>query len=224
MPVFWGWWESVFVLIGFVTILFQLPVLKINRAAKPLALAGCALIIGMIIVSPKQSSRLLTPLVSMIETRKSIVGGQLDHSANKSLFDLSTATNRMMFLLENTFTSRVMYMEASSFDVPPFHEQIAAYEDSFFSGRIGSPLVDGFIVILAVIGGWSLPRQFNTESLLIYSLLITSGVLLFFMIPLPWQRYYLIMQIPYSLIAGAGAGYLWTWGKKLFEQFIRQLN
>ncbi|CAG0976892.1 hypothetical protein ANAEL_01505 [Anaerolineales bacterium] len=220
MPVCWGWWEGAFVLIGFVTILFQLPVLKISRTAKPLMLAGCALIIGMTIVSPKQSSRLFTPLTSMIETRKSIVGGQLDRSAGNNGFDPSTAANRMMFLLENTFTSGVMYMEASSFDVPPFHEQIAAYEDSFFSGRIRSPLADGLIAILAVMGGWSLLRRFSLESLLIYSLLITSGVLLFTMIPLLWQRYFLIMQIPYSLISGVGINQVWIYGRKLIGQLI----
>jgi hypothetical protein len=111
-------------------------------------------------------------------------------------------------------------MEASSFDVPPFHEQITAYEDSFFSGRVGSPLMDGFITILAAVGGWALLRRFNTESLFVYSLLITSGILLFFMIPLPWQRYFLIMQIPYALIAGVGVSQLWIYGRKLIQRQI----
>lgn len=210
MPVFWGWWESVFVLIGFVTILFQLPVWKIDRAAKPLALTGCVLIIGMTIASPTLWSRFPTPITSMLETRDSIIGGQVKLYRGNNF---NTVKDRMTFLLKATLTSKVMYMEAPSFDIPPVHEQIAAYEDSLVSGRTGSLLADGLVAVLAVIGGWSLLRQFNAESLLIYSLLITSGILLFAMVPLPWQRYYLIMQIPYSLIAGAGANQIWIWGK-----------
>ena len=224
MPVFWGWWESVFVLTGFVAILFQLPVWKINRTAKPLALAGCVLIIGMTIVSPAQWSRFLTPVASMIETRESILGDQLEFYVGKSFLDLNTAKNRMTFLLETTLTSRVMYTEAPIFDIPPFHEQITAYEDSLISGRTGSLLADGFVAVLVVFGAWSLLRQFNAESLLIFSLLITSGILLFAMVPLPWQRYFLIMQIPYSLIAGAGTNQIWIWGKKFIEQPINNRN
>jgi hypothetical protein len=222
MPVFWSWWKGMFMLTGFVTIIFQLPVLKVERTAKPLALVGCILIIGMTMAWPKQWSGLVTPVTSMIEVRESIVAGQIKNLENENLFDPTTPMNRLVFLLENIFTSRVMYAEVSSFDVPPFHEQVKAYEDSFFSGRIGSPLANGFVAFLAIVGGWLLFRQFNVESLLVYSLFITCGVFLFFMIPLPWQRYFFIMQIPYSLMAGAGANQIWDWGRKFIEQPVNR--
>ncbi len=213
MPVFWGWWESVFVLIGFVTILFQLPVWTIDRAAKPLAVVGCMLIVGMAITSPTLWRKFPTPIISMIETRKVIIGGQVENRKDNNLFYLDTAKNKTTFFLETVLSSKAMYMEVPSFDIPLVREQITDYEDSLFSGRTGSLLADGFVAILVVIGGWSLLREFNTESILIYSLLITSGILLVAMVPLPWQRYFLIMQIPYSLIAGAGANQIWIWGK-----------
>jgi 4-amino-4-deoxy-L-arabinose transferase-like glycosyltransferase len=219
MPVFWGWWETALALMGFVTILFQLPAWKIDRMAKPLSIAGGLLIIGMTIASPAQWSTLPTPIASMIETREAMLGDQLKSYVGEGLFDLGTATNRLMFLLETTVRSRIMYMEAPSFDVAPFHEQIAAYEDSFLSGRTGYPWADGFIAILALIGGWSLLKKFNAESLLIHSLLITSGILLFAMVPIPWQRYFLIMQIPYSLVAGAGVNQIRIWGMKFAARF-----
>ncbi len=213
MPVFWGWWENVLVLIGLATILFQLPVWKVDRAAKPLALAGFALIIGMSILAPTLWVKFPTPVTSMIEARESILKGQVAGYKDNNLFYLDSARNKLTFLLETTLTSRVMYMESPSFDVPPIHEQITAYENSPISGRTGSLLADGFVAVLAIIGVWALLRQFNAESLLIYSMLITSGILLFATVPLPWQRYFLIMQIPYALIAGAGAGQIWKWGK-----------
>jgi hypothetical protein len=210
MPVFWSWRESVFVLTGFASILFQLPVWKIYRTAKPLALAGCLLIIGMTIASPTLWRRFPDPLIIMIETRESIIGGQVEYYRGGNF---STAKDKMTFILKTTLTSNAMYLETPSFDIPPVHEQITAYEDSLISGRTGSPLADGLIAILVFIGGWALLKQFNAESLLIYSLLITTSILLFVMVPLPWQRYYLIMQIPYALMAGAGANQVWIWGK-----------
>lgn len=211
MPVFWGWWESAFALAGLVIMLFQLPVWKSNRTAKPLALAGCILMIGMTIVAPTQWSKLFTSVTSMLELRDSM---------GKNPFEPERAKKRLAFLLETTLTSRVMYMEVSSFDVPPFHEQIATYEASILSGRIGSPLADGFVAALVIIGGWSLLKQFNAESLFVYSLLITTGTLLFITIPVLWQRYFLIMQIPYSLIAGMGMGKAWAWGAQLAKQTL----
>ena len=221
MPVFWGWWESVLVLVGFVTILFQGPIWKIDRAAKALAVAGCVLIIGMTIVTPTLWLRFPTPVTSMIETRKVLMGAQAGHYDNKNF---GAIKDKMIFLLETTLSSNVMYMEAASFDVPVVHEQIAVYEDSFLSGRTGSLLADGFIAILAIIGGWSLLRYFSEESLLIYSLLITSAVLLVALDPLPWQRYFLIIQIPYALIAGAGANQIWIWGKKFNQEPSKMKN
>jgi hypothetical protein len=130
----------------------------------------------------------------------------------------------MLFLFGTILTSKVMYMEVPSFDIPPVHEQIAYYENLPVSGRTGSLVADGFVAVLVVVGGWSLLKQFNAESLLIYSLLITTGVLLFAMVPLPWQRYYLIMQIPLSLIAGAGANQIWGWTKFFNGQRVNKKN
>jgi hypothetical protein len=220
MPVFWSWWESVFVLTGFAIILFQIPVWKSDRAAKWLASAGSIMIIGMTVTSPTLWIKLAAPLGSMIETRQVMIRGQVNNSPNP----LVTPGDKLAFLLGTTFTSRVMYMEAISFDVPPFHEQIAVYENSFTSGRTGSPWADGLILILAILGGWVLQRQFSAESLLIYSLLIIMGILLFVTVPLPWQRYFLIMQIPYSLIAGVGAGKIWEWGEIFMAERTQQQN
>ena len=220
MPVFWGWWESMFMLMGLVTVLFQVPVWKVNRAAKPLAFAGCVLMIGMTFVEPAQYGKLLTPVASMVETREAILRGQHIDYADQSLSDPNVAKKRITFLLDNIIKSDVMYAEDPSYDVPPLREQAAAYEGSWFSGRVGSPLIDGLIAILAIVGGWYLLRHFNAENLLVCSLFIISGLLLFVMIPLQWQRYFLILQIPYSLIAGAGLHQVWVWGRKFIGRRI----
>jgi len=211
MPVFWGWWESSLALIGLALLLFQLPRLRTDRMAKWLICVGAALILGVTLVSPALWMTLHTPLVSMLDLREGLMSAQMISSSDRNEFNGDTFTNRLPFLLKNTVSSQVMYMETASFDVPPFHEQIAAYEESWLSGRTGSFLWDGLILLLALIGGWRLFQRWIPEGLLAYFLLLITGSMLFFMIPLSWQRYFLIMQIPYLLFAGAGAGWVWSY-------------
>ena len=228
MPIFWGWWETVFVLAGFATLLFQIPAWNVSKAAKPLALAGCALIVGMTVVSPSLWYRIHIPFSKMMEIRKVIIGGQVDYLMSNNLFYLNTIENKARFLLTSIVTSSVassaMYMDTASLGINPINEQIAIYETSYLDGRINTPILDALIVILFAVGIWALFRRFSMESLLIFSLLFITTAVLFASIPLPWQRYFLILQIPYSLIAGAGAGDVWAWGTKFIEQPIRRKN
>jgi len=209
MPIFWGWWETILSLVGFALLLFQLPVWKTGRMAKFLAMAGCALVIAMTVLSPRQWNRFAAPLYGIIEGRESLANGQVNYYVRNELPYLNTFQRKASFLLSTTLTSKIMYMEFTSFDSRLMQGQIEAYESSFLSGRKGAPIPDGLIVILFILGAWALLRRFSPESLLVFSLLIVPAIFLFVFVPLPWQRYFLIMQISYSLIAGAGAGQLW---------------
>lgn len=209
MPIFWGWWETILSLVGFALLLFQLPVLKTGRMAKFLATTGCALVIAMTVLSPRQWNRFAAPFFSIIEGRESLVNGQVNYYVRNELPYLNTLQRKASFLLSTTLTSKVMYMEFTSFNSKQMEGQIEAYESSFLSGRKGAPIPDGLIVILFILGAWALLRRFSPESLLVFLLLTVPAVFLFVFVPLPWQRYFLIMQISYSLIAGVGAGQLW---------------
>lgn len=221
-PIFWGWWETVFVLAGFATLLFQIPPWNVNKAAKPLALAGCALIVSMTAVSPSLWYRVHIPFSKMMEVRKVIIGGQVDYLMSNNLFYLNTFENKARFLLTSIVTSSVassaMYMDSTNLGINPIDEQIAIYEASYLDGRIDTPILDALIVILFAVGIRVLFRRFSMESLLIFSLLFITTAVLFVSIPLPWQRYFLILQIPYSMIAGAGAAEIWTWGTTFLDQ------
>lgn len=221
MPIFWGWWETVISLIGFATLLFQIPVLKVRKSAKPLALASFVLVLGMSVVFPSQWRRFFAPVEGMAEVRKTLLDSQIGNLVRFNLPYLDTAKNKARFFLSTTFTSNVMYMEVASFDVDPVNKQIAVYEASAIHGRIGSPILDALIALLFFIGAWVLLKYFSDESLMMVSLFVVTAIFLFVSIPLPWHRYFLIMQIPYSLIAGVGAEKIWTWGKLYTKQRIR---
>ncbi|HNO93132.1 MAG TPA: phospholipid carrier-dependent glycosyltransferase [Anaerolineales bacterium] len=215
MPVFWQWWESVFVLTGLSVALFQIPFIHETRS-KVLASAGLALVVVMTFVSPALWGKLHIPLSSMAELRQSIVGSQVEVSNGQDVLKADSAMGRLNFLLENTISSKVMYMEVDSFNVPPMQASIKAYEASFLSGRTGSFVFDGLIFLLALLGMWFLLRNFNSTSLLVYLLFFVTGTFLLVAIPLAWQRYFIIMQLPYMLFAGAGVYQLEMWLNPLF--------
>lgn len=211
MPVFWDWWETAFLLIGFALVLFQLPLVKVDRLAIPLAIAGLLLMAGMTLRSPALWGDIQTPVLAMLKTREGVVAGQSAVIGEANQFEADSMKNRLGFLVGNTISSDVMYMEMAYFDVPPYHALIAAYEGSGLGGRTGSLLLDGLILMVALAGGWALIKSFTGEGFFIFSLFFVSAVLLYLLIPLSWQRYFLIMQIPYSLLVGLGVGWVWSW-------------
>lgn len=218
MPILWGWWETILALSGLALLLFQIPVWNVDRLAKPLFFTGLLLLVGMTILFPRQWLRISTPMSNMVEVRKMLVDVQTDYYIQRDLPYLNTMENRVRFLLKTTLTSNVMYMEYADLDIDPVYEQITDYEKSFIGGRIRSSFTDALIVILFLMGGWKLCRNFGAETTLLAALLLVTAAILVLTVPLPWHRYFLIMQIPYTLIAGVGAGQVWEWGKRSIVQ------
>lgn len=218
MPVFWGWWETAFVLIAVSVLLFQLPHLRDGRMAQAFTLIAAAFIVTMTLLAPALWTRIHTPVASMLQLREGLVQTQLAFANNQNTREAESLRNRLPFLLESTISSNVMYFEAASFDIPTYHALIDSYESSPLSGRTGSFAADGLIFALALFGIWSLARNFSASSLLTFSMLLVTGLMLFLMIPLAWQRYYLILQIPYALIVGVGANQAWAWIRSLRQR------
>ncbi|MCB0103066.1 MAG: phospholipid carrier-dependent glycosyltransferase [Anaerolineales bacterium] len=206
MPVFWGWWESSLALLALALVIFQLPRLKSGAFAKFLALAGGVTMMAATLLSPVLWVHLHIPLVSMADARENIVEGQTGVLPEQE----SSLPARINFLFVNTISSQVMYLENPNFDVPPYHELIREYEASALRGRTGSWLWDGLLAMLALSGVWALLRNADSSSLFALTLLLVTGVSLPVLIPLFWQRYYLIMQIPYLFAAGIGAEQIWS--------------
>ena len=217
MPVFWQWWESVFVFTGASAVLLQIPYLYEIRS-KVLAAVGLALVLGMTLISPSLWGKLHIPLSSMAELRQSIVGSQVQVSNGQDILKAGSEMSRLSFLLENTISSKVMYMEVDSFNVPPVQKSIEMYEASLLSGRTGSLVFDGLILLLVLLGMWTLLKNFNEASILVYFLLFITGAFLLVAIPLAWQRYFIIMQFPYMLLVGAGAYQIDLWLKRFLDE------
>lgn len=205
MPVFWLWLLHVPLLAGIAFLLLQLP----SLTDKKLAYAGVVILSAVSIWMGGHQ-----PLNAMLQARKSMLGGQVNYRVTNDLFYLDTFENKLQFTLSSIFRSNVMYMESPRFDIDPINAQIAIYEASPVHGRIGSP-VDGLVILFFVAGIWALGRRFDLQSILLFSLFIIPMLILLITVPLAFQRYFLILQVPYSLIAGAGAGQIWEWLNKL---------
>jgi len=142
-----------------------------------------------------------------------------EHRTRNGKFYLNTWGNKTTYLLSNTFRSKVMYMELAHFNKPPIPEQIAAYQKSMLQGRTGGLLLDTLIFIFFAAGLYALVKNFDEKSILALCLLFIPAFLLSALNTLPWQRYFLGMQIPYSLIAGVGVAQLVGWGMPALKRF-----
>ncbi|MBK9924382.1 MAG: phospholipid carrier-dependent glycosyltransferase [Anaerolineales bacterium] len=213
MPVLWHWFLNVPVLIGIALLLFHIPSMQNKR----IALIGITVLLAITIWMGAYQ-----PLGALVHERQRTLNGQVGYRIKYDLFYLDTPKKRALFTLKSLFRSSVMYMESPRFDIGPINEQIATYEASLVHGRINSLALDTITAILFFTGIWTLLKHFGIRSLLFFSLLLIPTIILCITVPLAFQRYFLILQIPYSLIAGAGVGQAWEWGKTLTEQSIRQ--
>lgn len=212
MPIFWGWWLNIVFLTGVSMLVFQIPMWKIDRTSLPLSVTGLVLAVGAIFLSPDLWNRFAVPFSSMIEVREIILNSQVNYLAGNGLPHLDAPDRKAEFLLETVVRSSVMYMEVPTFDIDPINDQIAAYEMSPFHGRMGSLYLDTLIAMFFLLGLWALARTSASEDLLMCNLLLVPATILFLSVPLPWQRYFLVLQIPYACIVGAGVRQAWAWG------------
>jgi hypothetical protein len=211
MPVFWAWWPNIIALIGIAIIFFQIPLYKSNVQARWLAVIGFMLVIGITMFSPNLWANMNVPANAMVEMRAEMSGGPIKNYTISYFSDPAILSAKAKFFWNNIYSSDVMYFEHTNFDVPPFHKIIDIYENSLLSGRVGSIWADSLIAALFFIGLYAISRRLNTENLFTGLLFFVSGILLFILIPVEWQRYTLIMQIPYSMIAGVGVWQVWLW-------------
>jgi hypothetical protein len=213
MPVFWAWWPSIIALIGVAITFFQIPLYRSSAPARWYMVIGLVLVIGITMFSPDLWADMKIPADAMIDMRAEMSGGPIGNYTISYFSDPAALSAKVKFFWNNIYSSDVMYFEHNNFDVPPFHKIIDIYENSLLSGRVGSVWADGLVAALVLTGLYAMFRRLNTEDLFTCLLFFVSGILLFILIPVQWQRYTLIMQIPYSLIAGVGVWQVWLWSR-----------
>lgn len=204
-PVWWGWWPAALLLASLALLLYQSTPLEWAGRSKRFLLVPIGLLAGVTIASPNVWIRVTEPIQLMADARKEVMTAQLDYRVRNGLFNLDTPGKKAAHLAKTVFDSNSMGTDSPRFDIARTREQKRAYLESFLSGRHGLRLIDVLIGALFAAGIWKTVRHFGADSILVLSMLLLSALILFLSTPLPFDRYFLVLQIPYALLAGIGA-------------------
>jgi 4-amino-4-deoxy-L-arabinose transferase-like glycosyltransferase len=118
---------------------------------------------------------------------------------------------RIEGLVNSAFFARPQYYEVRVWQ-EYIGDQIDAYQGKWYAGRGGGPVWGALLVILFVAGLIGLiPRWRAGPVWLALVCLIVTALALLVTVPLDWQRYYLPLQAPVAVIAGAGVGFMTRW-------------
>jgi hypothetical protein len=140
----------------------------------------------------------------VLTARRALLDGQVETFGG---YDSLTA--RLDGLIDSAFFARPQYYEVASWrnDIAG---QIANYDRLWYAGRHGGPVWGALLIVLFAAGLVYLIPRWREDAvwLALYWLTITTVALLA-SVPLDWDRYYLPLQAPLALVAGAGAAWLW---------------
>jgi 4-amino-4-deoxy-L-arabinose transferase-like glycosyltransferase len=119
-----------------------------------------------------------------------------------------TTTDRVLNVIQQPFMTPVQYWESFGFaDSAAFQATVRAYDASPLAGLRPGWFGGAFLTAMALIGlfaAWSPRRAAWTASLGIWMWLGGVALALILLNPLAWQRYYMPLIPPLTLLAGIG--------------------
>jgi len=121
--------------------------------------------------------------------------------------ELPTLESRIGEMGDQLLFAKTQYYESHLWDdLKEEQAQIRVYEDSRLDGR-GGGTIWGIIELMLVVGGlWvALFRRRGWETLLLGMWLAVPAVILLITNPFAWQRYYILLIAPWSVLAGFAA-------------------
>jgi hypothetical protein len=142
------------------------------------------------------------PIGTMLQIRAEIMFAQQALGR-----DMSTAESRIGEMADQLLFAKTQYYESHTWDgLEEEQTQIRVYEDAHLDGR-GGGMGWGIVVLVLVVGGlWvTLFRRRGWETLLLLSWLAVPAAILLLTNPLPFQRYYIVLIAPWSVLAGFAA-------------------
>jgi 4-amino-4-deoxy-L-arabinose transferase-like glycosyltransferase len=141
----------------------------------------------------------------VLEARRALLRGQIQSYGGYDSFGA-----RLDGLIDSAFFARPQYYEVDNwrYDIA---DQIASYDGLWYTGRHGGPVWGVLLIGLFAAGLIALIPRWRDDAvwLALIWLVITVGALLV-SVPLDWDRYYLPLQPPLALVAGAGVAWLWA--------------
>jgi hypothetical protein len=161
------------------------------------------LLLVITLAFPQAWSGVFQPLQISVEAR-SIALRDGEEMAGRPLASVKT---RIRVMAEQLLLAKAQYSEAYSWDgLAEKEAQIRIYEDARLNGRGGGPAW-GVVMFLLLAGGlWgAFLRRREWEMMILFLWLVFPTVIILVTNPLVWQRYYLILIPPWSVLAGFAA-------------------
>jgi 4-amino-4-deoxy-L-arabinose transferase-like glycosyltransferase len=171
--------------------------------------AGAALVAGAVFLAlnPAWWNAPLAVPGEVLRLRSDLLAGQVAYYGG-----FADAGDRIGALVR-TPAGPAQYYEISAGWPEWIGDQIGAYEAG---GLSGIPWGEAGVLTwtLVILGAGSIPwrRQRRVKGAVFLAVTAVLAALLMILNPIPWQRYYLPLTIPYAILLGAGSCALLRWG------------
>jgi hypothetical protein len=124
---------------------------------------------------------------------------------------------------------QAFFAEAQFYEVPVWEQfigdEIADYRAGWLDGRGGDDVWGVLLVALFAVGVVRLGERWHAgQARLVLLWIGLAAALLLVLTPMAWQRYYLPLQAPVAVIAGAGVRRLGAWLRPGFDALKRRMT
>ncbi len=176
------------------------------KAVSKLGLSGVIALLVFFVMHPVWWGDPFTRTGQVLDARSGILSGQVAAFGGY---------NSLTEQLEGSFR-QILIARPQYYEVPGWEnfidEQINRYESSPWRGLSMGGSIGGAVILLLLlfVGIWHIAQQFSTPKIRLFALwtvaiMITSGLI----IPIAWQRYYLMTYPVVALIAALGIVQVW---------------
>jgi hypothetical protein len=202
MPVWWAFAWHWLLLLCLSALCFAIMFAGSGWGGWILRSVPAAAVLGISLLAPGAWNAVYQPIRIMVDAR-----AELTRVHNTLGLDLPTFDSRIGEMADQLLSARTQYYESLVWDtLEEEQSQIRIYEGAGLDGR-GGGLVWGLIILgLAAVGILTLIWKYRSWNGLYLGLwfLFPAAVLLA-VNTLAWQRYYLILIAPWSVLAGFAA-------------------
>jgi hypothetical protein len=200
------WWSPprTLALAGLAALAFGLRGRLGSRRAWLLRGAALALVVGAWLARPELPRDAIVLPSQLIEARSRLLERQVASFAGDD-----SAARRVTTLLREAFSAGPQYFEDPAWaDVAEIRAQIERYGASPLAGRRGGLRWGVPLAALCAAGLVAAWRRRREPEVVLLAAWLGLPALALLANPLPWQRYYLVLQAPLALLAGLGAAQL----------------
>ncbi len=202
MPVWWGYPLHWLLLLSFSMSCFLVLLAAAGRRGWILPVLSIAAAIGITVFSPRAWSGIYQPIRIIAEARAELMG------VHETLgMDLPSFGSRIGEMGNQLLFAKTQYYESLVWDsLEEEQSQIRTYEDSHLDGRGGGTVWGVIILVLAAGGLCALfSQRRGWEAFFLFLWFSVPAAALLIINPLAWQRYYLLLIAPWSVLAGFAA-------------------